>query len=403
MKRLIGLFGLYLVYFTDTIAWSIVLVIFGPMIVSNTAQFLPAEMTLATRNIIYGLLIGAYPLAQFFGAPILGELSDRFGRKPILLFSTATDVIALAISAVAIYMGSLWLLFVGRIVGGLTAGNGPLAQAAIVDLVPTKKRGAYLSFLVTLSGIAFIAGPFIGGVLASWFSFAAPFWFAAALFLFCVIFIWLGLEETHKVRADHSLHPIKVFTRLLEIFQFRRILTLLLSYSFIAFGWSMFILYLSAYLVERFKLAQIEISYAYVYIAICYVVAGQLSSLWLLRKFHSSVIAIIPLFAAAIFTVLIPTSSHVWWEFIGTAFSIALVTACLFTLFSHLAPEKARGRIFGSLAAVRTLSFAIPPLIVGFLANISPSLPIYVSSAFMLAGAIVFLIWFLSDRQNRTI
>ncbi|MDZ4178547.1 MAG: MFS transporter [Coriobacteriia bacterium] len=124
-----------------------------------------------------GLLLAAYPLAQFFGAPILGSLSDRIGRKPVLLLSivgTGASFVVLALAR------ALPVLFVSRLVDGITGGNISVVQAYISDVTDERARGKALGMIGAAFGIGFVVGPAAGGLLSG-ISLTAPAWAGAAL------------------------------------------------------------------------------------------------------------------------------------------------------------------------------------------------------------------------------
>lgn len=141
----VTLIALYLTYFSDLVAWSIVLLIFAPLLISKSSPFLSTHADITTRNLLMGSLLAAYPLTQFFAAPILGEFSDRFGRKRVLLYTTLCSSVSFAVAAIAITSHWLGLLFISRLLGGVAGGNITLSQASVVDAIDENKRGSYMA------------------------------------------------------------------------------------------------------------------------------------------------------------------------------------------------------------------------------------------------------------------
>ncbi len=159
-----------------------------------------------------GLLSLSFAAAQLVGAPILGRLSDRYGRRPILLISSLGTVIGFLILGFA---NSLWLLFAGRILDGLTGGNISVAQAYITDVTDEKDRAKGLGLIGAAFGLGFIFGPVLGGALSTGGRYALPSFVAAGITLVSVLAItfWLPeslTEEDRKRMAQQSrntIHP----------------------------------------------------------------------------------------------------------------------------------------------------------------------------------------------------
>jgi DHA1 family tetracycline resistance protein-like MFS transporter len=139
-----------------------------------------------------GVLATSYAVMQFLFGPILGSLSDRYGRRPVLLVSLAVMSVDYLVMAVA---DSIWLLLLARIVAGITAATYSTATAYIADITPPDQRGARFGLIGAGFGIGFVLGPLIGGLLAS-IDPRAPFYAASALALANLIFGWLVLPET---------------------------------------------------------------------------------------------------------------------------------------------------------------------------------------------------------------
>ncbi len=177
-RRLLIIFFVVLV---DMLSFSIVL----PLL-----PYLADELGATVFQI--GLLTAMYPIFQFIGAPILGRLSDRFGRKPILILSIAGTVVGFIVLASA---RSLWILFISRALDGLTGGNISVAQAYISDVTKPEERGKALGMIGAAFGLGFILGPVTGGLLSG-ISYAAPAWLGAALAAVNIVLVATMLPES---------------------------------------------------------------------------------------------------------------------------------------------------------------------------------------------------------------
>ncbi|QIG04871.1 tetracycline efflux MFS transporter Tet(H) [Proteus sp. ZN5] len=153
-----------------------------------------SENSLATH---YGVLLALYATMQVIFAPILGRLSDKYGRKPILLFSllgAALDYLLMAFST------TLWMLYIGRIIAGITGATGAVCASAMSDVTPTKNRTRYFGFLGGAFGVGLIIGPMLGGLLGE-ISAHTPFIFAAISHSILLILSLLFFRETQKREA----------------------------------------------------------------------------------------------------------------------------------------------------------------------------------------------------------
>ncbi|WP_299470167.1 MFS transporter [Mucilaginibacter sp.] len=150
-----------------------------------------------------GLLTAAYSIAQFFATPVLGSLSDKFGRKPLLVISLIGTCASFIIFGLA---NSIFVLFAARILDGLTGGNISVAQAMVSDISSPKERAKNFGILGSAFGFGFVIGPAIGGLLSK-FGMQVPFFFAAGIAILGVLLTLFFLKETNQNKTGRS--PIK--------------------------------------------------------------------------------------------------------------------------------------------------------------------------------------------------
>jgi DHA1 family tetracycline resistance protein-like MFS transporter len=154
--------------------------------------------TFGASPLTIGLLFASFSFSQLFASPLLGHWSDRWGRRPILIFSLLGTVVSFVMLALA---QSLALLFAARIVDGLSGGNITTARAYIGDIATEENRARYFGMLGAAFGLGFIIGPALGGLFAR-ISYTAPIWAAAAITVVAALLAWLWLPETvHRVDA----------------------------------------------------------------------------------------------------------------------------------------------------------------------------------------------------------
>ncbi len=210
------LLTIFLIVFVDLLGFSLIL----PLLPYYAEQY-------GANDIIVGLLTASYAAAQFVGAPLLGRLSDQYGRRPILLVSIAGTILGFVLLALAEPLGMalggafiaantavLSILFVSRILDGLTGGNISVAQAYISDISTPENRNKALGIVGAAFGLGFIIGPAVGGLLSVRFGYAAPAWAAAALasLNWVAVFLWLPESVTPERREQMTHRPRPAFS-----------------------------------------------------------------------------------------------------------------------------------------------------------------------------------------------
>lgn len=180
----------------DRRLFTILSIVFVQM--AGAAMILPilplfAERQFKMQPATVTLLVSAYFAAQFFAGPYLGQLSDQYGRVPLLVISQLGSAVSFFMLAAA---GNPAMLFAARIVDGITGGNIIVAQAYVTDVTPREKRTEALGYIFAVFGIGFIIGPAMGGVLSAWLGARAPFVIAGGAALVTSAMSWWLLDET---------------------------------------------------------------------------------------------------------------------------------------------------------------------------------------------------------------
>src|SRR5258708_744522 len=148
--------------------------------------------TFGASPLVIGLLFAVFSVCQLAAAPALGDISDRYGRRPVLVFSLAGTVVSFVMLAVA---HSIAMLFAARIVDGLSGGNISTARAYVADITEPKDRARAYGFIGAAFGMGFILGPALSALLSG-ISYTAPIWAAAALTFVAPLMAWLGVAGT---------------------------------------------------------------------------------------------------------------------------------------------------------------------------------------------------------------
>jgi DHA1 family tetracycline resistance protein-like MFS transporter len=181
----------------DMIAFGVIIPVF-PQLIAHIEG-----VSVGDAAGLFGLFGTAFAFMQFLSAPVLGALSDRFGRRPVVLLSNlglGADYVVMALAP------TIPILFLGRLISGITSSSFTTANAYIADVTPPEKRAANFGMIGVAFGVGFIVGPALGGVLGA-IDIRAPFWAAAALSITNFLYGWLILPESlpHDRRA--AFHP----------------------------------------------------------------------------------------------------------------------------------------------------------------------------------------------------
>lgn len=394
---LLKLFPLFLIIAIDSMGLGILFPILSDLLINHHSSFLPTNSSDFTRELLYGVTIGIYMIAWFFGSAILGDLSDGYGRKKSLLICLIGATIGYGISAVAIVFHSLLFLIVGRVIAGFTAGSQPIAQAAIVDVSTDETRARNIGYVLLACSIGFVFGPIAGGVLSdshilSWFNYATPLYFAGILsFINCILLLLTFQEtftKTHKVKL--RLHyAIKIF---MDAFKSKRIRLLSVVLLIENAAWSEYFTFISQLLLRRFNYSVQEVSLFVAVLAIGFCVGFGLLVNPVAKRFnHKKAVMLNLLITSALcfITAITHFIPVVWITAVMIGMSASLVYSLLITIFSNQVSDAEQGWVMGITNSVGALSFGVTSLISGFAADWSPALPIYLGFIGFALAAIV--------------
>lgn len=197
-----ALVAIAIVVFVDLLGYSIIL----PLLAFYAKTFNASPQTT-------GYLVAVYSICQFIASPILGSMSDRFGRRPLLIYSQIGSFLGFILLGLA---NTLPLLFLSRVIDGLSGGNLTIAQAYIADITPPKERAGALAIIGIAFGVGFTIGPFLGGTLMEHVGPWAPAFLAAAFSLCSTLLSTFYLKEHQHVPDPNAKRGLRSYTRIFE-------------------------------------------------------------------------------------------------------------------------------------------------------------------------------------------
>ena len=318
-----------------------------------------------------GLLFASYSVMQLIFAPVLGRLSDKYGRRPVLLISLIGTSLGFLILGFAT---TLWMLFLGRIIDGISGGNISTAQAYIADVTTKENRAKGMGLIGAAFGLGFVFGPAIGGVLSRW-GINVPFLFAGTLAFANAILLYFVLPET--VTQDHpariSAASGRGWRQLIESLKRPRLGFVLTIYFLSIVAFSIMTAVFSLFMMFRLGYDAFHNGWVFAYVGvISAIIQGGLIGK-LVKRFGEPALVIIGslLFSASLFATpfIGPAVGLMGILLTGAVSSIgnALNAPSLSSLASKSAGAGEQGGVLGAMQSVASLARAVGPSLAAFL------------------------------------
>jgi DHA1 family tetracycline resistance protein-like MFS transporter len=379
-----ALLTIFLIVFVDLLGFGLIL----PLLPFYARKF-------EASNTQVAVLFSVFSICQFVAAPILGVISDRFGRKPVLGFSQIGSVLGFLLMGFTtdhdwgarVAMG-LTMLYLARVIDGLSGGNISTAQAYISDITTKENRARGMGLLGAAFGMGFVIGPGLSALLTHFINEAAPAYAAAGFSGIAAImtFLWLPESRTHKhAEAEAWLHP-RVFKPVLK----RPVLLQLMSIWFLTMAaYVMVDCTIVLYLADVFHFNEAKTGLYFVYVGV--IIAGVQGGLIrrLMKKTDEWVLSTLGPFMVAIgYLVTLTTMWHPWQTILILGGAIyasgrSIQQPTIQSLVSKASPPEEQGVTFGLFQGTGTIARVIGPIIAG---------PIYTAhyiGPFCVAGVIV--------------
>ncbi len=345
-----------------------------------------------------GWLVGIFSLAQFFFAPVWGKISDRVGRKPVLVVGLLGTVAGYVLMGLA---QTVTALFVARLIAGISGANISAAQAYLADISTPENRAKAMGLLGAAFGLGFVFGPALGGWAGATFNYAAPMYIAAGLAALNGIFVLFCLPESHPPGTS-AAPPERLFPALFAHVEKRTFSWSVLSYFLVIVGFSIMTSLFALLLNHRFGLDAKQTGYILAGVGVIGVIiqGGLIGRL--VRRFGESRLALLGAVCMALGLLWLAVSATVGAMCAATAM-VGIGNSLLMPTLSSLASRSAdadwQGRALGVMQSGGSLARWFGPMIAGALLSVQLAgghyafLPIVVSAGFLAlaAGAIVGL------------
>lgn len=316
------------------------------------------DETFGASPLTIGLLFAVFSACQLLAAPALGDLSDRYGRRPVLIFSLLGTVVSFVMMAMA---HSIAMLFAARIVDGLSGGNISTARAYVADVTEPKDRARAYGLIGAAFGLGFIMGPALSGVLAA-YSYTAPIWAAAAITMVATLMAWFWLPETvHRAAAGTGM-PFRNLAEMLRRPGLRRMLWIDFVYWF---AFAIFQTTFALFVARRFGFDVSQTGYFFAAFGILGAVVQGALIRPVVQRLGDKPTFILGLVCAAVGLVgatLAPTVVGFTVALLPLALGIGFGHPTVSALVSRAGRGDEQGRVQGAAGAMESLGRALGPV-----------------------------------------
>ncbi|WP_210258572.1 MFS transporter [Devosia sp. 919] len=378
---------------TGVIAISVFLNFAGFTLIIPVLPFSVARYVSAAEVAFWvSLIIAVYALCSFVAAPVLGAMSDRFGRRPILLLSLCGSALSFAVFGIG---GALWVLVLGRIIEGLTAGSISAMYAYVADTHAPEERGPAFGLLGAAGGLGFMLGPVLGGLLGQ-ISLSAPLYGAAGLAVLNAVLVQLYMPESHPSESRSAgLHwgQFNVFGQLAGALRNRRLRLLFGVVFCFAFGSTVLQSNLAVLLKELLAFGPATVGLVLAGIGVMDIVSQGLVAPRLLPRFGERRVAIAGLIingAGLVMLSLLAIFPTLLLLICGMAmftFGDGLFQPSVSALISDAAPAGRQGEVQGANQSQQSIARMFGPLASAWLYGLFAGAPYAAAAAFVLLAA----------------
>ncbi len=353
-----------------------------------------------------GLLASSFAIAQFIASPIIGALSDRYGRRPILLVCILGTAVSYYLFGLA---ASLWMLFFSRVVDGITGGVAATAQAYIADISSPENRAKNFGLTGAAFGLGFTLGPALGGVLAN-INLNLPVFVAGTIALLNFFLGWFVLPESLEKdqRRPLTLKDLNPIGQLADLLKNPKIQGLLISFFIFNFAFAGFSSIFVLFLNDRYGWGPTQAAIVFFFIGIVSTIVQGGLIRQLLPRFGEAKLSVMGLLLVAIAfagIALIPPSGAMLVPALYTtqamlALGVGLIIPCLRGLISNRVSDQEQGKTLGGNQALQSVATILGPLWAGWMFDHSGALAPFWTGAFFMAMAIGFTLMNLPRRLS---
>jgi MFS transporter, DHA1 family, tetracycline resistance protein len=390
---------LFLILFLDGMGLGILIPILNQALISPDSTFFMHPVSSSLREGLYGILMGVYMLCWFFGAAILGDLSDQVGRKKSLIICLIGTLLGFLINGFAMIINSYALLIIGRVIAGIASGSQPIAQAAVIDASPEDKKTRNIGFIILSICLGFTGGPVLAGFLsdhniASWFNLSTPLFFGTLLSLLNIILLMITYKENLENKAKLKINWGKALLLVVDACKLKEIRQISISYIFNQLGWGIYFLFIATFMMVKFHLTETDISILLGVLGAGFSVGCAFLVNFLSKKLSNKIslqISLIGVIICVLLTLIVNNPLVMWIVIFFIGIFQAVAYSFYITLFSGAVDDSKQGWIMGVTSSLFAVVWGIQSLVMGFISGGSLFIPFIICFISFILGFIIMI------------
>lgn len=394
MIRFRELLPLYGVVFLGFLGYALTITLYIPMLMDKSFSLLPIASSASLRLTLSGLLLAMYPLGQFFGSPIVGNLSDYYGRKNILLLSLLASALGFTAIALSIQVHCIIWLFISSFLTGLCESNMAISQSVIADKSENNlQKIKFIGYAYSACSLGYVVGPLLGGS-GGRLGYSGPFWITAVGVLSLAACILWGFRDDY---VPNKKNPIKIFQTIIAI---KSIFNQPKFYKFYLINFLIFFsvqgLYrvVPLYVVDKWQPSLLTYSLLISYVSLLCLIANLFILEKLAKRFSTQSLLKGLLLLGGLLVVLIIVPAHFSWIWLTYAVAVMPTVMALptcTTWLSQHADSAQQGQVLGNNQALLVLGESSSAAVGGLIAALMVSLPVLVMGIILLITGIVVM------------
>jgi len=399
MKKWQTLFTLFLLIFIDSLNYFLIMPVLLRIFIHDAHHILPTSMSLATRESLYGIGVMLSPLAFLISSPIIGNWSDKYGRKKIMLSCLLAAFVGYLLPLFGILQHSILWVFIGRALTGAAMGSQPTAQAAVTDFTAGTQKAFYLAIIAFAMTLGMVIGPFAGSylsdsTLSTALGISTPYYIGAFLAGLNIVLLCCFFHETHIPKTKTPLPFFESVKILFEILFKSSVSSLLFIFFFFEIAWSEYYQALFLYMPKVLGYSMDQVGNFTLYIGVWMCFGLSFFYRWLITKLPIKTIFITSIYimTGSLIILSVFRGIAIQWIFVAplAVFTGTVYAALLSLLSDNVSPEH-QGWVLGVASTFMGLTWMITAYTSSALMSICTQLPLWMAGFSMIVAFLLLL------------